>query len=203
MYLTTTPRFTKRPLCFRFLQYKHIGFYVFLRSGHFILDCVTRITIVRSKVYQTDFYAIFYLSFITSFLGPNIFLQCPILEQSHLCSSTYTMRRNFPPRKRGSQNYVLVYCKITGVKSYKQNNGILCCDGMRCGRYVPKFRSNLVPPSSWQNASYLKVEETILSVTVLAVNQNTKNHILEDNKLNIHYTKNLKSHVICYTACGR
>jgi len=37
-----------------------------------------------------------------------------------------------------------------------------------------------------------------LSVSVLAINQNTNNHILED-KLNIHYRENLKTHVICYT----
>jgi hypothetical protein len=85
------------------------------------------------------------------------------------------------------------------VNSCKQINGLLCCDAVHFGRYVPKFRSSSVPPSSWQIALYLKVEEKNLSLTVLVINQNTNNHIPEDNKLNIHYPENLKTHVISYT----
>jgi hypothetical protein len=74
---------------------------------------------------------------------------------------------------------------------------------MQFGRNVPKFRSNLVPPSSWQIALYLEVEEINLSVTVLTIYQNTSNHILEDNKLNIHCRENQTTRVICYTPRGR
>jgi len=50
---------------------------------------------------------------------------------------------------------------------------------------------------------YLEVEETSLSVTVLAINQKTNNLILEVKKLNIHYRENPTIHVICYTPRGR
>ena len=108
-----------RDLCFSpywtlypWLCHQNIGIYVFLRTGHFILDCVTRITIVRNKGYQTDFYAIFLFLFYYLLLRSKYLFQCSLLEQSHLCFSTYTMRRNFSPIKRERQNYILVYLKL-------------------------------------------------------------------------------------------